>query len=79
MCLKPQPGRNTVSFLSIKPLGEMESDQQSSYPGKILDLAIKRNIITQKESDAIWNDNVLQWLHGDNETAKKELVNKIIS
>ena len=36
------------------PLGEMESDQQSSYPGKILDLAIDRNIITQKkESDAM--------------------------
>ena len=61
------------------PLGEMESDQQSSYPGKILDLAIDRNIITQKESDAMWNANVLQWLHGDNEIAKTDLINKILN
>ena len=43
------------------PLGEMESAQQSSYPGKILDLAIERKIITKEESEAIWEDNVLQW------------------
>ena len=61
------------------PLGEMESDQQSSYPGKILDLAIDRNIITQKESDAMWSNNVLQWLLGDNETAKTDLINKILN
>jgi aminocarboxymuconate-semialdehyde decarboxylase len=60
------------------PLGEMESDQQSSYPGKILDLAIDRDIITQKESDAMWSNNVLQWLHGDNDFAKENLINKIL-
>ena len=27
------------------PLGEMESDAQSSYPGKLLDLAIDRNCL----------------------------------
>ena len=26
------------------PLGEMESEAQSSYPGKLLDLAIDRNL-----------------------------------
>jgi aminocarboxymuconate-semialdehyde decarboxylase len=30
------------------PLGEMESDAQSSYPGKLLDLAKERSIIDQK-------------------------------
>ena len=61
------------------PLGEMESEQQSSYPGKILDLAIEQGIINKTERDEIWDDNVLQWLFGDNEKAKKELVDKILA
>lgn len=44
------------------PLGEMESEPQSSYPGKILDLALERNIINQKQYSEIWEDNVLKWL-----------------
>ena len=56
------------------PLGEMESAKQSSYPGKILDLAMERNIITEDERDAIWEDNVIQWLCGDDEKAKKKLI-----
>ena len=61
------------------PLGEMESAQQSSYPGKILDLAIERNIITEDERDAIWEDNVIQWLCGNDEAAKQRLINRILS
>jgi aminocarboxymuconate-semialdehyde decarboxylase len=61
------------------PLGEMESDKQSSYPGKILDLAVKRNIIDQKEYDDIWEHNIIQWLCGDNENAKKKLIQRIIN
>ena len=61
------------------PLGEMESEQQSSYPGKILDLAIEQGIINKTERDEIWDDNVLQWLFGDNEKAKKEMVDKILA
>ncbi|MCB0432607.1 MAG: amidohydrolase, partial [Mangrovimonas sp.] len=60
------------------PLGEMESIKQSSYPGKILDLAIERNIINEQERDAMWEDNVLQWLFGDDEKKKQDLVNKIL-
>ncbi|MBA3985984.1 MAG: amidohydrolase family protein [Flavobacteriales bacterium] len=60
------------------PLGEMESEKQSSYPGKILDLAMERNILSPAECDAIWSDNVIQWLCGDNEQAKKKLVNRIL-
>ena len=44
-----------------------------------LDLAIKREIITENERDAMWENNVLQWLFGDNEELKKDLVNKIIT
>jgi len=44
------------------PLGEMESEPQSSYPGKLLDLALKREIINQAEYQDIWCDNVLKWL-----------------
>lgn len=44
------------------PLGEMESEKQSSYPGKLLDLGVERNIITKDEHQNIWYDNVLRWL-----------------
>jgi aminocarboxymuconate-semialdehyde decarboxylase len=47
------------------PLGEMESVPQSSYPGKILDLALEEKIITQDQYQAIWEDNVLRWLGAD--------------
>ena len=45
---------------------------------KILDLAIERNLITDTEKGQIWEDNVLQWLFGDDEKAKQDLVNKIL-
>ena len=60
------------------PLGEMESDAQSSYPGKLLDLAIDRAIINQEQYDDIWEDNVLRWLFGDDKVAKQTLVNRIL-
>jgi aminocarboxymuconate-semialdehyde decarboxylase len=60
------------------PLGEMESISQSSYPGKILDLAMERNIINQTEYDDIWENNVLQWLFGDDAAAKEKLVDQIL-
>jgi len=60
------------------PLGEMESEKQSSYPGKILDLAVEQNIINSDERDAIWEDNVIQWLCGDDKEAKQKLVNRIL-
>ena len=55
----------------------MESVVQSSYPGKILDLAKDRKIITDEDADKMWEENVIQWLCGDNEDAKKKLVNRI--
>ena len=61
------------------PLGEMESEKQSSYPGKILDLAKDREIINQQEYEAIWEDNVIQWLCGDDEQAKQKLIKRILS
>ena len=60
------------------PLGEMESDSQSSYPGKILDLALERKIINATEYDQIWNDNVVQWLYGDNQKKKEAFKNRIL-
>jgi len=47
------------------PLGEMESVPQSSYPGKLLDLAVEEGIITKKQHQEICFDNVLKWLGGD--------------
>ena len=61
------------------PLGEMESEEQSSYPGKILDLAIKQNIINDTERDEMWEKNVLQWLFGEDDNAKKDLTTKILN
>ncbi|MFO7702954.1 MAG: amidohydrolase family protein [Psychroflexus maritimus] len=61
------------------PLGEMESVSQSSYPGKILDLAVDEKIITKEDQDEMWDHNVLQWLFGEDEKEKEKLVNKILS
>ncbi len=43
------------------PLGEMESVPRS-YPGKVLDDAVEKDIITTSEQDQIWHNNVLKWL-----------------
>ena len=43
------------------PLGEME-DVGSSFPGRVIDYAVESGIISQKESNEIWKDNVLKWL-----------------
>ncbi len=57
------------------PLGEMECEAQSSYPGKILDLALDENIITKKQHDEIWSDNVLSWLCGNDQEKFKRRIN----
>ena len=54
------------------PLGEMESEAQSSYPGKILDLAVEEKIITTEQKDQIWYNNVLRWLGAENDTELKK-------
>ncbi len=51
------------------PLGEMKNEQQSSLPGKLLDLALQEKIINQNQYNEIWNDNVVRWLYGS-ETEK---------
>ena len=61
------------------PLGEMESQSQSSYPGKILDLALERHLLTNQEAENIWSENILQWLCGDNSTLKKAMIDRILS
>jgi len=57
------------------PLGEMESERQSSYPGKLLDLAVEEGIIDQKQHDEIWYDNVVRWLCGDD---KEKFENRVL-
>jgi len=47
------------------PLGEMEG-VANSYPGRVIDFAVESEILTQKEADEIWKDNVLRWLGKDN-------------
>jgi aminocarboxymuconate-semialdehyde decarboxylase len=61
------------------PLGEMESDSQSSYPGKILDLAVERNILTNEQCTAIWDDNIIRWLCGKDKDAQEKLLNRILN
>ena len=60
------------------PLGEMESEAQSSYPGKLLDLAKDQKLITQKQYNDIWEDNVLRWIYGKDEKKINDLTQKII-
>ena len=43
------------------PLGEMEG-VGSSFPGRVIDFAVEVDILTQREADEIWRDNVLMWL-----------------
>ena len=70
-------GQVLVGLDDPYPLGEMESIAQSSYPGKILDLAVERRLMTETEKDAMWEDNVLRWLCGDDLTARERLVARI--
>lgn len=60
------------------PLGEMESLPQSSYPGKLLDLAVEKEVISTEQFDDIWEKNVLNWLYGDDEQGKQDLRNLIL-
>lgn len=46
------------------PLGEMEG-VKNSYPGRVIDFAVEVDIISQKEANKIWFDNVLRWLGKD--------------
>lgn len=43
------------------PLGEMET-VDGWYPGRLLNEAVKTNIISQKQRSEIWYDNVLRWI-----------------
>ncbi len=56
------------------PLGEMESAAQSSYPGKLLDLAVEENILTPVQHQQIWSDNVMRWLCGSSTTSFLERI-----
>ena len=56
----------------------LESEAQSSYPGKLLDLAKERKIINQKQYDDIWEDNVLRWLLGDDKKKIEDFTRKIL-
>lgn len=47
------------------PLGEMEH-VGDGYPGKLLDTAVDKGVITEEEKGRIWFDNVLNWLYGKN-------------
>lgn len=54
------------------PLGEMESEPQSSYPGKLLDLALDEGVIDESQYEQIWERNVLRWLGIEHDTALQE-------
>ena len=79
LMLKRQGSRQIIMGLDDPyPLGEMESEAQSSYPGKLLDLAKRENMIDQSQYDDIWEVNVLRWLFGNNDDKKEELIQKIL-
>lgn len=67
LMVKRQKGTNQIimGLDDPYPLGEMESTRQSSYPGKLLDLAVEEEIITELDKKAIWFDNVLRWICGE--------------
>jgi aminocarboxymuconate-semialdehyde decarboxylase len=78
LLLENQKSKQIIAGLDDPyPLGEMESLPQSSYPGKLLDLAVKENIITHSEKDKIWNENVVTWLFGEDENEKKKFYKRL--
>jgi len=71
LMVKRQGGTDQIIFGldDPYPLGEMESEPQSSYPGKLLDLAVDEGIIDKQQQQEICFDNVLKWIDGDNDGA----------
>jgi len=65
--IKRQKGTNQIimGLDDPYPLGEMESERQSSYPGKLLDLAVEEGILTADQQKDMWSTNVMKWLNGD--------------
>jgi len=43
------------------PLGEMEG-VGNSYPGRLIEDAVKQAVLNKEEAGKIWGDNVLKWL-----------------
>ncbi len=43
------------------PLGEMET-VENCYPGKVIDDAVKLDILTESEKNQIWTSNVERWM-----------------
>ncbi|MGX1023188.1 aminocarboxymuconate-semialdehyde decarboxylase [Psychroflexus sp. MBR-150] len=78
LLLENQKSKQIIAGLDDPyPLGEMESQPQSSYPGKLLDLAVEQNIISAKERDEIWSNNVVTWLFGEDEKLKTDFYKRI--
>jgi aminocarboxymuconate-semialdehyde decarboxylase len=36
-----------------------------SYPGRVIDFAVEAGILSETESDNIWDNNVVRWLGFD--------------
>ena len=43
------------------PLGEMDG-VGTSYPGKVIDEALKNGVLSEADKHAVWSTNVLKWL-----------------
>jgi len=56
------------------PLGEMNNENQSSQPGKLLELAVQEKIITATQQKEMWCENVIRWLCGDDTAKFKERI-----
>ena len=52
------------------PLGEIEG-VGTSYPGRVLDYAREKGILSEQEVKDIWHKNVLDWLGIKNEALYK--------
>lgn len=56
------------------PLGEMET-VPGCFPGKVIDEAVQKGFISEKEKKEIWFDNVVEWLCG---TEKEDFLKRIL-
>lgn len=70
-------GQILVGLDDPYPLGEMNNEAQSSYPGKILDLAVAEKLIREEDVAKMWHNNVLKWLYGQDKSLLVDFQNRV--
>lgn len=71
---KQGAGQVVVGLDDPYPLGEIFDVPAGSYPGKLLDDALAAGVIDRAGWEAIWSDNTIRWLTGDDARRRQALL-----